>query len=75
MKNHIVRLNKSSGYTSIDQLLETLQKEPNTHLLIMSEKAILKHIDSLKQHEYLFLLVDEGHSLKNPKGKFTCAVK
>jgi hypothetical protein len=69
MKNQILRIKKNTSNTNISELFNKIMNDKDTNFIIMSEKIVLQNIQMLIRYEYLFIVIDEGHSIKNHKSK------
>lgn len=54
---------------------EVLNKKSNVDILISSYEVVRNDIDSLKMHKFAYVVLDEGHVIRNAKSKVSLAVR
>ncbi|KYM97864.1 DNA excision repair protein ERCC-6 [Cyphomyrmex costatus] len=69
----VVVLHHSSGYNGDpESLIESLQ---TGGILITSYNGVLRHKDLLVHSQWHYVILDEGHKIRNPQAKVSRAVK
>ncbi|KYQ51971.1 DNA excision repair protein ERCC-6 [Trachymyrmex zeteki] len=69
----VVVLHHSGGYNGDpESLIESLQ---TGGILITSYNGVLKHKDLLMSSQWHYVILDEGHKIRNPQAKVSRAVK
>ncbi|XP_018364365.1 PREDICTED: DNA excision repair protein ERCC-6-like [Trachymyrmex cornetzi] len=69
----VVVLHHSGGYIGDpESLIESLQ---TGGILITSYNGVLKHKDLLVSSQWHYIILDEGHNIRNPQAKISRAVK
>ncbi|XP_012543202.1 DNA excision repair protein ERCC-6 [Monomorium pharaonis] len=69
----VVVLHHSSGYNGDpESLIESLQ---SGGILITSYNGVLRHKDLLVSSQWHYVILDEGHKIRNPQAKVSRAVK
>ncbi|XP_071644690.1 DNA excision repair protein ERCC-6 [Temnothorax longispinosus] len=69
----VVVLHHSSGYNGDpESLIESLQ---TGGILVTSYNGVLKHKDLLVSSQWHYVILDEGHKIRNPQAKVSQAVK
>ena len=70
MHNKILRVKKSEP-GSIAEMFRDFMSQDKLRLIILSEKAVLQNVQALSAEEFFFIVIDEGHSIKNYKSKYS----
>lgn len=53
------------------EMFRDFMAQDKLRLIILSEKAVLQNVQALSAEEFFFIVIDEGHSIKNYKSKYS----